>query len=471
MSLLLDALKKAADDKQKASQTSSTGKQQAETTVDSLRLETQPASEELSLQGMDDSQKTSEALSVNNTDKPEELILDIDESDSDDQNQNNPALTEKTFTNDGGAEKKESDDLSDHQADEEKAELSLQQNKKDNNSDGEAFTVSDEALSMLIHKTNRDVTKGNRIIFASVLSATLVIIIAGGIYYYQDMQTEVVALERKHQIAMMAMKSKTSGERSPENTEIIRTLVSDTDIDDKVKYAKKHIANKNNSKQVQSRSEIIPEKKTRDIKAAKQVMSIQKTKKQDPVGEKLDAAWLAYENAQYDKAKKLYKDVLIIEASNRDAMLGMGAIAILEKDNIMAQEFYLALLKQDPRDPVATAALASLHNDESSLKVNEERLLSMLQNNPNAAHLNFVLGNIYAQQNKWKSAQLSYFNAWQHDGNNADYIFNLAVSMDQLGKQQQAINFYKDSLHKSVNKQVSFSRDAVQKRINDLSEK
>ncbi|NOQ68672.1 MAG: hypothetical protein GQ573_00950 [Gammaproteobacteria bacterium] len=80
------------------------------------------------------------------------------------------------------------------------------------------------------------------------------------------------------------------------------------------------------------------------------------------------------------------------------------------------------------------------------------------------------MANIYAQQNKWKSAQQYYFNAWQYDNENADYIFNLAVSMDQLSKQQQAINFYKDSLVKSLNKQVSFSRKAVQKRINELSE-
>jgi len=42
--------------------------------------------------------------------------------------------------------------------------------------------------------------------------------------------------------------------------------------------------------------------------------------------------------------------------------------------------------------------------------------------------------------------------------------------MDQLGKQQQAVDFYKDSLNKSKNKQVSFSREAVQKRITELSE-
>ena len=73
----------------------------------------------------------------------------------------------------------------------------------------------------------------------------------------------------------------------------------------------------------------------------------------------------------------------------------------------------------------------------------------MLQNSPDDTHLNFALGNVYAQQNKWKLAQQSYFNAWQHDNENADYIFNLAVSMDQLGKQKQAVDLYRDCLRKA----------------------
>ena len=151
-------------------------------------------------------------------------------------------------------------------------------------------------------------------------------------------------------------------------------------------------------------------------------------------------------------------------------MLGLGAVAIVKKDDETAKKYYLALLKLDPRDPIATAAIASLHSDKTSIASNEEYLLTMLESNPKAEHLNFALGNIYAQKGEWKAAQQSYFNAWQQDSENADYVFNLAISMDQLGKRQQALKFYTESLHKSVNKQVSFSREAVQQRIMSLSD-
>ncbi|MBE9567587.1 MAG: hypothetical protein IMF14_02750, partial [Proteobacteria bacterium] len=66
--------------------------------------------------------------------------------------------------------------------------------------------------------------------------------------------------------------------------------------------------------------------------------------------------------------------------------------------------------------------------------------------------------------------QKYYFNAWKQDSENADYLFNMAISMDQLGKSQQALKFYSESLRKSENRQVGFSREAVQQRIKVLSE-
>ena len=123
----------------------------------------------------------------------------------------------------------------------------------------------------------------------------------------------------------------------------------------------------------------------------------------------------------------------------------------------------------DPYDPIATAALAGLHSSKESLETDKDYLITMLDKNPDAHHLNFALGNVYAQLDKWAEAQKYYFNAWQQDGDNADYIFNLAVSMDQLSKEQQAVSFYKDSLVKAANKQVSFSREEVKKRIDELT--
>jgi tetratricopeptide (TPR) repeat protein len=429
------------------------------------------ATAELSLQGMDDRQ-----------DDNEELMLDEDEI-------YNHSHLEKGHFNDGKSIETEG--------------LSLEKKNNGNGYSGES--LSDEALSMLIYKTNREVKKGRRALVFSILIISLGVLVSGGMFYYKDMQEEIRLLERKHQIAMQAMRSKTSDETLPVKSEIIRNLVSDVDLEEKVLLAKQQLiaeqsitqaatqatnqaansvvsqATSTQKQQADSHTDTIAKNKLASDKAATPIVSaskatasavsIQKTKKADPVGEQLDTAWLAYENARYGEAATLYQSVLLLEENNRDALLGLAAIAVIEKNHQLAQNIYLTLLELDPRDSIAIAALAALSNlpDKQASLADKEYLLSVLQKNPNAHHLNFALGNIYAQQNNWKSAQQYYFNAWQHNNESADYVFNLAVSLDQLGKQQQAVKFYEASLLKSKNNQSSFSREAVKKRINELS--
>mgnify|MGYP000161921072 CR=1 FL=1 len=462
MSLLLDALKKAADDKLKASQNDVVnGKPTAvPLTEDNASRAGLIAENVVSLP--DEAASFSESFSqeipqqtdADESDDSESLTLESIET----------AQTEPVLT---------LDEVKVEQL-VETSEQKLAVSKK-----AGINTVSDEALSLLIHKTNRDAKSSKRVIVISVLLASFAVLVSGGIYYYLDVQTEIASLERKHQIAMQAMRSKTSDGNVAEKSEIIRSFASQTAPEDRVALAKKQIANKEwpseKNTQRKTESNAISKKqiytaKENTIKNNKSMLSIQRTNTSDPLGEKLDAAWLAYENGQYDESERQYLEVMRLEKNNRDALLGLGAIAIHNKDVTSARRYYLALLKQDPRDPMATAAIASLHDGVASIETDEEYLLTMLESNTQDAHLNFALGNVYAQKGEWKAAQDSYFNAWQQDSENADYVFNLAISMDQLGKQQQALKFYNESLHKSMNKQVSFSREAVRQRIKTLSE-
>ena len=473
MSLLLDALKKAADDKQKASQSETVSAEppavQARLLKEVHTFDESAYRAQLTTENETSSDETSNLSQAFSPETPQQFAPDDSESltlDPIEIEQNESALMPDETEIEG-----------------ESAGFEKQADKKEKKSVvGIAVsnnTVSDEALSLLIHKTNRDVKNSKRIIVASVLLASIAVLVSGGIYYYYELQAEIASLERKHQIAMQHMRSKTSDEKVPEKSEIIRSFVNKAEPEETVKLAKKHIVServasekhtqqKIEAKVVVKKQAATANKKT--VRNNKSAVSIQRTNKADPIGEKLDTAWLAYESGQYDGAEKLYAEVLHFEKNNRDALLGLGAIAIHKKDTETARRYYLALLKQDPRDPIATAAIASLHSDKTSIESDEEYLLTMLESNPKAAHLNFSLGNIYAQKGEWKAAQQSYFNAWQQDNENADYLFNLAVSMDQLSKQELAIKFYKNSLLKSDNKQVSFSREAVKKRISELSE-
>ncbi len=442
MSLLLDALKKAAEDKKKLSENNSDSAnvtddvQAVSETTDDLSLE----EIENSVPTDSNSSETSGSEIETVVEKAGEKVTDIEKPSSEELTLDDEPVTAVT--------------------------------QSTNPIVNEArHSVSGDALSLLIYKTNSAEKKRKRLFAIGTTVASLLILGLGGVYYYFNLQEEINSLESKHRTAMMRMESKTNRQRPPEKTEIIDNLTANSDI----KIEKKVVViavdeifprqEKRPQRDTQARSF----EKNRLTKNKARLLLIEKTKQADVIGEKLGTAWAAYESANYAKAKQLYQEVVLVEDDNRDALLGLGAIAIIEKDSITAKKRYRNLLKLDPNDPLAIAALTNLRSEDVSPKLSEKYLVSMLEKTPDVAQLNFELGNVYAQQNKWSAAQQSYFKAWQQENENADYIFNLAVSLDQLGQQQQAIKFYKDSLLKAKNKQVNFSRETVEKRVDELS--
>jgi tetratricopeptide (TPR) repeat protein len=98
----------------------------------------------------------------------------------------------------------------------------------------------------------------------------------------------------------------------------------------------------------------------------------------------------------------------------------------------------------------------------------EARLKQALAQEPGAPYLNFSLGNLYASQRRWSDAQQAYFNAYRADSRNADYAFNLAVSLDQLGKSRQALEYYRRALELGERQAAAFSAESVRSRIQIL---
>ena len=472
MSLLLDALKKAADDKQKTSRAELTeiqatkfesvskqsNEKSGEYVTQTVSVDTVPVFAERVIRPAEKIfPHTREVTPESEPGSSEELTLYIDDDENKQSVVNDGAIVEERLP------KSNVEPL---------AISKVVKKVNDYNADVIDKTVvdkpiiSDDALSLLIDKTNRDVKKNKNVLIISVATISLTILLSGGFYFYSDMLEEVADIEHRHLIAMTSMRLKADREKTPDKSAIIQNLVSDARLEEKVEYAKAQRVNE--KKKVEIRQQAVKHAVMK--KPENTEFLVKKTNKSDVVGDSLEAAWLAYQNANYSEAKHLYKEALRLEERNRDAQLGLAAIAVIEKDDALARNIYLSLLKDDPRDPIAAAAITGLSSGESSLNSGNDYLLSLLQKNPDAPHLNFSLANNYAQQRKWKLAQRYYFKAWQLNSDNADYIYNLAVSMDQLDKPQQAISFYQDCLSKSDNKQVNFSRVAVNVRIKELLE-
>jgi tetratricopeptide (TPR) repeat protein len=192
--------------------------------------------------------------------------------------------------------------------------------------------------------------------------------------------------------------------------------------------------------------------------------SIEVTKTQSAVGINpvLMSAYEAYNAGDDAKAQKLYKQVLQQDVRNVDALLGLGAIASRQGREADANDWFGKVLEIDPRNNMAQAAL--LENQSQGNEVSSEsRIKNMLAKNPNDANLHVALGNLYAEQNQWPAAQQAYFDAYSLNGS-ADNAFNLAVSLDHMGKPKQALPYYQRALAQASNSS-SIDKATLEARI------
>lgn len=159
----------------------------------------------------------------------------------------------------------------------------------------------------------------------------------------------------------------------------------------------------------------------------------------------LQAAYEAFSHGDDVSAQQKYRLVLQKDVRNIDALLGMAAIAQRQERNMDAIGWYRKVIEIEPRNSIAQSAMANLEATTDGVGA-ESKIKSMLARQPDAANLHAALGNLYAAQNQWAAAQAAYFNASQYAPVSADYAFNLAISLEHLGKPKLALVQYQRAL-------------------------
>ena len=149
------------------------------------------------------------------------------------------------------------------------------------------------------------------------------------------------------------------------------------------------------------------------------------------------------------------------------ALLGLAAIDVRTRDFETAELRYLKLIELDPRDTHAQAALIALQGNVDPVQL-ESRIKNTLATQPDATHLYFTLGNQYSAQARWGEAQEAYFKAYSADPENADFAFNLAVSLDHLRQRRLAAEYYRKALALAGTRAVGFDRRQAETRAQEL---
>ena len=187
-----------------------------------------------------------------------------------------------------------------------------------------------------------------------------------------------------------------------------------------------------------------------------------------PINPTLMQAYETLQNGDNARAKVLYEQVLQAEPRSMDALLGLGAIALNAGQFDDASRYYQRVLELDPRNSYAQAGLISIVGG-ADLPASESRLKQLIARDP-SAFLYFSLGNLYAEQAQWPSAQQAYFQAYQMQPDNPDYAFNLAIGLEHLGQNRLALDYYRKALDLSFKKgRAHFDQSLVIQRVGQLS--
>lgn len=188
------------------------------------------------------------------------------------------------------------------------------------------------------------------------------------------------------------------------------------------------------------------------------VIKIERRTLSSSLSANLEGAYKALLVGKYDEAKISYLGILDQHPKQIDALLGLAKIFSHEKNSVEARALYETVLRADDANTIAQLGLLHTYQGESSF--NKLNILQELTKKfPESPQIAAALGHELVERSKWVEAQKAYFQAFSLAPTSAPFAYNLAVSLDQMGKYSSAINFYKKAL--ILNEEYASTLDAV----------
>ncbi|MEZ5525713.1 MAG: tetratricopeptide repeat protein [Pseudomonadales bacterium] len=201
----------------------------------------------------------------------------------------------------------------------------------------------------------------------------------------------------------------------------------------------------------------------------KRPIEIKKRTMTQQQSERLTQAYRALLAGEYDQARSLYQHILSESPKQLDAMLGLAKIYSQENQPQAARQLYEKVLRVDESNSVAQLGL--LHTYQGQTAFEKTVVLQELSDKyPENGQIAASLGDELARQSKWPVAQQAYFKAFSLNPGSALYAYNLAVSLDRMEKYGAARQYYLKALELNANDAGTLNIDVINQRLLQLGE-
>ncbi len=206
--------------------------------------------------------------------------------------------------------------------------------------------------------------------------------------------------------------------------------------------------------------------------AAAAAFTVTRTESESAIYRHVKAGYQALASGNVVSAQREYLAALEIDANSIDALLGAAAAAARDGKPGVANSVYAKVLKLEPGNPDATAAVAMLNHDAAAGEYNESHLKILIASDDGSRPaLHAALGGVYAADRRWSEAAQEYFSALAKDPGNPDLAFDVAASLDQNRNTVMALNFYQQALGFARQRSAQFDVHAVEQRVSRLQAK
>jgi tetratricopeptide (TPR) repeat protein len=202
---------------------------------------------------------------------------------------------------------------------------------------------------------------------------------------------------------------------------------------------------------------------------AEPALTVTRTESEPEIYRRVKAGYQALAAGNIAGAQREYLAALQIDANSIDALLGSAAAAARDSKPAVAIETYARVLKLEPGNPDATAAIAMLSRGAAANESAESRLKILIGGDDGARPaVHAALGGVYAADGRWSEAAQEYFAALGRDPGNPDLAFDVAASLDQNRNTAMALDFYRQALAFARQRPAQFDVHLVEERVNRL---